>query len=89
MPEELGRFGTVISLDLTAHEILGEIEVELASNEIRRIIEYAFEKLPDKTDYQKKCKDSVCGWLFNKHIEITFSPVLNKEVLKEVKALKL
>ncbi len=83
------NFGTVMSLDLTSHEIFGKIEIEIASGEIRRIIEYAFEMLPDKTEYQKKCKDSVWGWLSNKNIEIKFQPVLNKKVLQEYNAYKI
>jgi hypothetical protein len=89
--DDFRNFGTVMSLDLTTHEIFGKIEVEITSGDIGRIIEYAFERLPDKTEYQKKCKDSVCGWLLNykKIVEIKFQPVLNKKVLQEYKAYKI
>jgi len=87
--DEFLNFGTVVSLDLTANETLGKINVELTSAEIRQIIEYVFERLPEKTDYQKKCKNSIWGWLYKSKIDITFQPVLNKNVLKEWNAYKI
>jgi hypothetical protein len=59
------------------------------SSEIRRIIGSVFEKLPDKTDYQKKCKDSLQGWLFNIKTDFIIRPVLNKKVLKELNAYNI
>ena len=82
MSDPLKGFGTVTKLDLAAHETFGHIEVELARGEIRRLLELAFESLPEKTDYQKKCKDSLWGWLDDSEMEISICPVLNKEVLK-------
>lgn len=86
---EFRNFGTVVSLDLTANETLGKINVELTSAEIRQIIDYIFERLPEKTDYQKKCKDSIWGCLYKSKVDITFQPVLNKNVLKEWNEYKI
>ena len=89
MIDKMQSFGTVIKLDLQHHEDFGYIEVDLGSSEIRRLFELAFEKLPDKTDYQKKCKDSVYGWLFNIKTDFIMRPVLNKKVLKELNAYNI
>ena len=89
MADNIKNFGTVMKLNLQDHDTFGSIEVGLAAPEIRRLIELAFERLPDKTDYQKKCKDSVMGWLFNVDVDITIFPVLNKDALKERKSYKI
>lgn len=59
MVEKIEPCGTVIKLDLQRHKDVGYIEIDLGNLEVRRILKSALEKLPEKTDYQKKCKKSV------------------------------
>ena len=86
---ELNNFGTVVSLDLTGHEDFGQIVVELAGGEIGRLIDILYENIPDKTELDKKCKASLTSRLLVGKIkmEIYITPVLNKSLLKECKAL--
>ncbi|MCX5825333.1 MAG: hypothetical protein NTY86_18025 [Deltaproteobacteria bacterium] len=88
---ELNNFGTVVSLDLTGHEDFGQVVIELASGEIGRLIEILYENLPDKTEIDKKCRESLTSRLLVGKIkmEIYITPVLNKSLLKECKALMI
>lgn len=89
MVEKIKTCGTVIKLDLQRHKDVGYIEVCLDNLDIRRILKFALEKLPEKTDYQLKCKKSVHNWLFDIKTDITIYPVLNKKFLKEEKNYKI
>ncbi len=80
---KLRGMGTVFRLDLTHHEVFGRVEVELDNLDFQTLMEYAFDQIPDRTDYQKKCKNSVWGWLSNEQFEVMILPVLNKKVMKE------
>jgi len=86
--EMFNSCGDIVKIDLTSEE--GEIEVFLGSAEISRLLGYAFEKIPAKTDYQKKCLSSLQVMLSKlPKIPIIIRPILNKKTLKMRDAFKV
>ncbi|MDD5775867.1 MAG: hypothetical protein PHS64_07995 [Candidatus Omnitrophica bacterium] len=81
---ELKNCGTVMSLDLTKHKDFGYIVVELVGDQIARIIDVLYEKLPSKTPSDKKCKEFLNTRLSpgKTQVEVNIIPVLNKTSLK-------
>jgi len=89
--QELRQCGTVMSLDLATHDDFGVVVIELTYDQVLRIISVVYDNLPDKTQADKKCKEFLNNRLFPGKIkhEINIIPVLNKKVLKEVKAYRV
>jgi len=85
--------GTVWELDLTNHEVFGDLQILLDQTDVRIILESVFKQLPenekDNQATRKALLDRLYPFVKKTRIRIMMKPILNKRVLQEEKMYKI